>query len=171
MPDSKTDSAETRRLLELVRPGDRRAFDELFAQHRPYLSQVVKLRLDHKLRPRVDPADIVQEMQMEAFRRLPDFLRHQPVPFRLWLRKTACERLMMMQRRHLGAARRSVGRELPLPDRSSLAMARQFLAPGATPSQRLGRRELAQQVRQGWVSFPQGSGSLAHAEPGSAFQP
>jgi RNA polymerase sigma-70 factor (ECF subfamily) len=156
MPDSTTDSAETRRLLELVRLGDRHAFGELFAQHRPYLSQVVELRLDHQLRSRVDPSDIVQETQMEAFRRLPDFLRRQPMPFRLWLRKTACEQLLMMQRRHLGAARRAVGREMPLPERSSLLLVRPFLAAGSTPSQRLGRRELAEQVRQALAELSAG---------------
>ena len=142
------DSTETQRLLDRVRTGDRQAFEELFARHRPYLRQVIGLRLDPQLRPRLDPSDVVQETQMEAFRRLPDFLERQPMPFRLWLRKTACERLLMTQRRHVGAARRSVHREVPIPEESSLQLAYQLLARGSSPSQRLARRELAQQVRQ-----------------------
>src|SRR5262245_29964288 len=95
------DSAETVQLLEEVRAGQADAFDRLFTRHQDYLRQVVALRLDPRLRPRVDPSDVVQETQLEAFRRLPDFLQRQPMPFRLWLRKTAQERLRMLERRHL----------------------------------------------------------------------
>jgi hypothetical protein len=42
---------------------------------------------DPRLRPRVDPSDVVQEAQLDAFRRLADYLQRRPVPFRLWLRK------------------------------------------------------------------------------------
>jgi RNA polymerase sigma-70 factor (ECF subfamily) len=141
------DSAETVRLLQQIEAGDRGAFDELFARHRPFLRQVVSLRIDRKLRPRVDPSDVVQETQMEVFRRLSDYLERQPMPFKLWLRKTAFERLTMIHRRHVGAARRSVEREISLPEKSSLLLARQFLAHGSTPSNGIRRREFAQQVR------------------------
>jgi RNA polymerase sigma-70 factor (ECF subfamily) len=148
MDEPAPDSAETQRLLEQVRAGDRAAFERLFERHRAYLRRVVSLRLGPQLRPRVDESDVVQDTHLEAYRRLDDFLARGPMPFRLWLRKTACERLLMLQRRHLGAARRAAGREVPLPDASSLALARQFLAPDSSPSQRAGRRETAQQVRQ-----------------------
>ena len=39
-------------------------------------------------------------------------------------------------------------KEAALPDRSSLALARQFLAAGPSPSQQLAERELARRVRQ-----------------------
>src|SRR5262249_17734926 len=110
-----TGSAEINRLLERVEAGDRQAFDELFATHRPYLRQLIELRLDQRVRTRVDPSDIVQETQLEAFRRLDDYLARRPMSFRLWLRKTACERLIMAHRFHLKARRRTVGREIPLP--------------------------------------------------------
>jgi RNA polymerase sigma-70 factor (ECF subfamily) len=148
MDDRTADSAETHGLLELARAGDRAAFDRLFALHRPYLCQVVALRLDHRLRARVDPSDVVQEAQMEAYRRLPDYCARRPMAFRLWLRKTACERLLMLRRFHLGAGRRAAGREVTLPDRSSLRLARQLLAPGPSPSQQLLGREQACRVRQ-----------------------
>jgi serine/threonine protein kinase len=54
MKDVEPDSAQTQSLLERVQSGDRLAFDELFARHRPYLRQLVELRLDPKLRARVD---------------------------------------------------------------------------------------------------------------------
>ncbi len=66
MPEGQPDSAETQRLLEQVEAGDQRAFDALFARHRPYIRRVVGLRLDPRLRPRVDPSDVVQETHLEA---------------------------------------------------------------------------------------------------------
>ena len=85
--------------------GDRGSFDRLFGLHRAYLRQVVKRRLDPRVRGRVDPSDVLQETQLEALRRLPDYLDRRPMPFRLWLRKTAQERLLVAHRRHVGAAR------------------------------------------------------------------
>src|SRR5262249_6787533 len=63
MSKAAPDSAETQRLLEEVRTGNAQAFEELFARHRPYVRQVIELRLDPKLRARVDPSDIVQQTQ------------------------------------------------------------------------------------------------------------
>jgi RNA polymerase sigma-70 factor (ECF subfamily) len=109
---------------------------------------MVALRLDGQLRARVDPSDVVQEAQLEAVRRLDDYLEKSSLPFRLWLRQLAYDRLLMLRRQHLGAARRSVTRDVALPDRSSLALAAQLLAPGATPSEQLSRRELSRRVHQ-----------------------
>jgi RNA polymerase sigma factor (sigma-70 family) len=77
-----------------------------------------------------------------------DFLKRRPMPFRLWARKTAYERLLALHRHHIGRARRSVRREAILPDRSSLLLVRPLLRNGSTPSQRLEARELAEQVVQ-----------------------
>ena len=141
-------AAETNRLLELARGQDSRAFDRLFSLHRPYLRKVVELRLDRQLRARVDPSDVVQEAQMEAFRRLPEYFERRPMPFRLWLRETTQERLIMLRRFHLGAACRAAGREVELPEESSLALAEGLLAPGQTPSQLLMDRERRRQVQE-----------------------
>jgi RNA polymerase sigma-70 factor (ECF subfamily) len=148
MDDVRPDSPETQHLLQQAGAGDKAAFERLFAEHRPQLRRFVEQRLDPKLRARVDASDVVQEAQLEVLGRLADFLQRQPMPFRLWLRKTAYERLLKIRRRHVEAAQRSLDREVPLPDRSSLALAQQLLASGSTPSQHLDRREAARRVRQ-----------------------
>jgi RNA polymerase sigma-70 factor (ECF subfamily) len=148
MAEIRPDSEETHELLRQARAGDRQAFERLFSRYRDYLRQVVQLRLNPRLRPRVDPSDVVQETQLEAFRRLADYLEREPMPFRLWLRKTAQERLGMLQRYHQGSARRTVDREASLPESSALQLAERLLAPGSTPSQRLSRQEVIRQVRQ-----------------------
>jgi RNA polymerase sigma-70 factor (ECF subfamily) len=148
MQANVTEPAETRRLLGKARAGDREAVEELFIRHRPYLRRLVEVRLDPRLRTRVDASDVVQEAQLEAARRLECYLQEPALPFRLWLRQLAYERLLMLRRFHLGAARRSMGREVALPERSALLLARAFLAAGSTPSQRLDRQELPSRVRR-----------------------
>lgn len=155
MDDINPDSAEIDRLLHQAHGGDSRAFEELFARYRPYLLRVITLRLDPKLRPRVDPSDVVQETHLEVFRRLGEFLERRPMPFRVWLRKTACERLLKLREHHVDAAKRSLKREVPLPDRSSLLLAQQLLAVGSTPSQQLSRREIARRVNEALVQLPE----------------
>ena len=155
MAEVTPDSTETSGLLAQIRAGERRAFERLFDRHRAYLLRVVAARLDAGASARVDPSDVVQEAQLEAYRRLPDYLAARPMPFRLWLRKTAQERVLMARRQHIQARRRSATREVPLPERSSLLLARPFLARGSTPSQKLRRIELADRVRQAVARLPE----------------
>ena len=154
MKELKPDSNETRGFLQHIRSG-KPDFDRLFARHRESLRQSVAMRFDAKLRARLDPSDVVQETQIEAFRRLPDYLSRQPMPFHLWLRKMAHERLIMMRRRHINASRRAVGHELPLADVSSALLARQLLAKEETPSQQVVQAELAQRVRLAIGELPE----------------
>jgi RNA polymerase sigma-70 factor (ECF subfamily) len=150
------DSAETQRLLQQVRCGEAEARDRLLHRHRCYLHRLIDLRLDPQVQGRVDPSDVVQEAQLEALRRLDDYLKQPPMPFRLWLRQIAYDRLLMLRRQHVEAARRAVGREVPLPDRSSLELARQLLASGSTPSQQLIQREFVRRVREAVGRLPDG---------------
>ena len=155
MADPAPDSADTREQLERAAAGDPAAFEELFARYRDFLRLVVQLRMDRRLQARIDPSDVVQEVQLDAFRRLRDFLDRRPMPFRLWLRKTTQERLLKVQRRHLETGRRDAGREVPLPEQSSLLLAGRLLAGGSTPSQRLDRSETARRVREAVATLPE----------------
>ncbi|HEX3149695.1 MAG TPA: sigma-70 family RNA polymerase sigma factor, partial [Gemmataceae bacterium] len=95
---------------------------------------------------RVDPSDVVQDAQAIMAQRLPDYLARRPIPFHLWARKTAYDRLLDTHRRHLRTAKRSTRREELGPGRSSLAVARQLLARGPTPSQEVEAEEVARRV-------------------------
>jgi RNA polymerase sigma-70 factor (ECF subfamily) len=72
---------------------------------------VVELRLDPALARRVDASDIVQDVLLEANRRLRDYLRDPTMPFHLWLRHLAKDRLIDAHRFHRKAQRRSLDRE------------------------------------------------------------
>src|SRR5207253_1283599 len=113
--------------LDQARRGDAKAVDRLLTHYRSDLRDFVAVRLDPRLAARVDPSDVVQEAQMEVARRMDDFLKRRPMPFRLWVRKTAYERLLDLHRHHLKRGKRSVNREVALPERSSLLLARPLL--------------------------------------------
>jgi RNA polymerase sigma-70 factor, ECF subfamily len=151
------DSTETRRLLAL---GEAGAFEAIFAQHREQLATFVDLRLDGELRRRVDASDVVQEAQLDAFRRLPDYLARRPMPFRLWLCKTAYERLLKLRRQHLHAQRRTMRHEQPLPNRSSMQLARRLLSGIGTPSQQVARREMTTKVAECLLQLSEMDGEI-----------
>jgi RNA polymerase sigma-70 factor (ECF subfamily) len=148
MDQLKPNSDNTEHLLQQAQAGDGQAFEDLFARHRAYLHQVVTLRLDPRIRPRIDASDVVQEAQLEAFRRLGDYLKRRPMAFRLWLRKTAEERLLMLDRFHRRVQGRTVNREVGLPDKSAFALVQQLFAGGSSPSKRLEQSETARRVNE-----------------------
>jgi RNA polymerase sigma-70 factor, ECF subfamily len=105
---------ETQELLLNAKAGDAAAVNRLLDRHREGLRRMIDLRMDQMVRRRVDASDIVQEVLIEANRRLNDYLANPALPFHLWLRQMAQDRLIDAHRRHRGAARRSIDREQPL---------------------------------------------------------
>ncbi len=149
-----SDSTDTLGLLTQIQGGRSEAVDRLLARYRDYLRGIIDVRMDPRLRSRVDVSDVVQETQLEVAQRLPDFLKRRPMPFRLWLRKTAMERLLREREQHVTAKRRTVTREVPLPFRSSMQLAARMLGKVSTPSERASRRELVQGVRGAIAQLP-----------------
>ena len=113
------DTDNTEILLSKSRDGDGNAVNELLDRHREAVRRMIDLRMDQVLKRRVDASDIVQEVMIEANRRLNDFLNNPVMPFHLWLRQMAKDRLIDAHRRHRGAARRSMDREQPLANAAS----------------------------------------------------
>ena len=144
--NSEVNIPRTEQLLQNAANGDASALNQLLELHRDYLVRVVELRLDPKLRGRVDASDIVQETQIVATKRINDFLQRRPTSFKLWLRGEAIQQIGMQRRRHVDAAQRSIRRECSMSDASSLLLARRLIH--GTPSKDVERKELAQSVRQ-----------------------
>jgi RNA polymerase sigma-70 factor (ECF subfamily) len=140
--------AATQSFLQRLQGGDRQALAELFAFYQPRLRQMVRLRMDGRLRQRLDPSDVLQEAYLDAARQLDGYLRRPRVAVYVWLRGLAWERLANLQRQHLGARCRAAGRELPLPAASSLLLAKQLLAPDSRPSQAMLKEELRLQIQR-----------------------
>jgi len=101
-------------LLDRVRDGDADAVNRLLERHRAAIRRMIDARMDREIERRVDASDIVQDVMIEANRRLTDYLANPPMPFRLWLRHMARDRLIDAHRRHRVAATRSLDREVPM---------------------------------------------------------
>jgi RNA polymerase sigma-70 factor (ECF subfamily) len=100
----------------------------------------------------VDVSDVVQDVLIEAHRRLQVYLEDPVMPFHLWIRQIAKDRLIDAHRRHRASAKRSVDREqrLQLPaamDASSVELAGQLMDPELTPAARATQREMAHRVQ------------------------
>jgi RNA polymerase sigma-70 factor (ECF subfamily) len=112
---------------------------------------MIALRLDRRLSARVDPSDVLQETLAEAYQKLPEYLRTQPIPFYPWLRQMAWQKIVHLHRQHLLAQARAVTREerfdVALPDESALDLAQRLIAKNASPSRQMLHEELKNRVR------------------------
>lgn len=141
------DADQTQELLRGAAEGRTDAVDRLLERHRRSLRRMVAMRLDRGLGRRVDASDVVQDVLFEASGRLSDYLQDPRLPFHLWLRQLARDRIIEMHRHHRVALRRSIDRERPLTapafaDRSSLELAAQLVDRELTPAAASIRREL-----------------------------
>jgi RNA polymerase sigma-70 factor (ECF subfamily) len=110
---------------------DESAARDLFDGYRDRLRRMVAARMDPRLTSRFDPSDVVQEALMDAYSRLPRYLKNQTVPFYPWVRSLALERLIDLHRLHLADKRSPTCEEL-LPDSSVWLLADQLAAPSAS---------------------------------------
>ena len=146
------DPQHTRDLLDQADGGDAAAVDQLLAEHREPLRRAVGLRLDPALARRVDASDIVQDVMLEANRRLRDYLKDPSMPFALWLRQLAKDRMIDVHRFHRGAQRRSMDREHAQQapawaDGSSIQLIAQLIDPEKTPGSAALQHELEQRLQ------------------------
>jgi RNA polymerase sigma-70 factor (ECF subfamily) len=140
-------------LLHRARSGDRTAQGALFESHKVRLRRMVELRLDRRLRGRLDASDVIQEAYVEFSRSLDQYFQNPVLPFYLWLRMITGRKLQALHRRHLGTRQRSVAREISLhdaalPRASSESLAAQLLGHFTPPSQAAMRAELKLQIQE-----------------------
>ena len=139
---------KTHELLANAKEGSEEAIGKLLDRHRDALRRMVQMRLDRRIQRRVDVSDIVQDVLFEANRRLSKYLQEPKMPFHLWLRHMARDRIIDAHRRHRASAKRSVDREKPLMspanvDRSTMEIAAQLCDPAITPAAAATMHELA----------------------------
>jgi len=136
-------------LLRRAAAGDAAARERLLAEYRERLRRMIAVRIDRRLLARLDPSDVVQEVLADACLKLGDYLQRPPLPFYLWLRQLAWNRLIDLHRRHVQSQRRSVLREQgpPLPDDSVLELASRLIAAGSSPSEHALREEVRLRVQ------------------------
>lgn len=142
---------QTVELLQRAKSGNDDAINELMDRHRNSLRQLVRMRLDQKIQKRVDVSDVVQDVLVEANRRLQRYIENPVMPFHLWLRQIAKDRIIDAHRRHRVSAKRSVDREQALVaprgyDQSSIQLASLLGDQRLTPAAAALQQEMAKKV-------------------------
>ena len=132
---------------------DPRALAAFFEQQRDRLRRMVELRLDPRLRARLDASDVVQDAFLDVARDLDAYLADPKLPPLLWLRLHVGRRLTTLHRQHLGTVMRDAGRDISLfqgalPEASSAALASMLLGRHTSPTQAAQRAERMLRVQE-----------------------
>ena len=144
---------QTQQILADVKQGDADAINRLMDRHRDSIRRMIQMRLDNKIQRRIDVSDVVQDVLVEANRRLQTYLENPQMSFHLWLRQIAKDRIIDAHRRHRGSAKRSVDREKPLAvqaadDHSTMQLLDQLRDPELTPAAAATQQEMARAVER-----------------------
>ena len=124
----------------------------VFSRYQARLERMVEFRMDHRLRGRVDPGDVMQESYIEISRRMCRYLENPEVTVFVWMRQVTLQTLIGVHRRHF-RNKRSVGQEVQLrqrksPDATSYSIAFAAFANDTTPSRAVARAEEIEQLRK-----------------------
>jgi RNA polymerase sigma-70 factor (ECF subfamily) len=140
-------------LIDRLRAGDRLALASLFDRYRDRLRRMVELRIDARVRARLDASDVLQEAFLDVARDLDAYLADPKLPPLLWIRLHVGRRLTTVHRQHLGTRMRDAGMEISLyrdalPEASSAALASMLLGKHTSPTQAAQRAERLLRVQE-----------------------
>ena len=128
----------TERLIKCAARSDDRARPALLMRFYDRLARMAAVRLDRRLAPRGDAADVVQEALLEASQNLSEYLHERSLPFHAWLRQDVGQKISKLHRHHLGPQRRSVRLEVAwsgnLPGESTIVPANRLVGHQSIPS-------------------------------------
>jgi RNA polymerase sigma-70 factor (ECF subfamily) len=112
MPAAAYDNVES--LFTAARAGSSSSLGRLLTLYTNYLKLHVMTQLDHRLRARVSPSDIVQESFFEAHRDFDQFRGQSTAEFVAWLRRIVVNNILRVVEQHVLAEKRDVRREVSL---------------------------------------------------------
>jgi RNA polymerase sigma-70 factor (ECF subfamily) len=120
------------------------ALGKLFEQHRARLLAMVRRRIDPALSARVDPEDVLEEAFLRAGARWSDY-DPQVMSGYTWLYRIVLDCLIEATRK-AHAAGRSIRREVPWPERSSVELGMGLIGSVTTPSEAFARKEMKERI-------------------------
>ncbi len=128
--------------------GDETALGVLFERARERLRVMVRLRLDRRLSGRIDSEDVLQEAFLEIQRRFAEYRNQyaQSMPIYLWFRLITGQKMVDLNRHHLGRQQRDARLEVslhrgPMPMATSASLAAKLLGKITSASQAAIRAE------------------------------
>jgi len=133
------DHEDESQILEHARAGQIEGVGQLLESYWPRLARMIAVRMDPRIKRRVDASDILQATFVDVTRRLATYFEREDIPFFVWVRFLALQKLTEYHRRHLGTAARDAGAEASGvfsagPMASSIRMAQVLADSGPTPS-------------------------------------
>ena len=123
---------------------------------RSYLRLLARVQLDHRLRSKLDPSDIVQQTLLQAHRAIHEFRGQSDAEMAAWLRQILAHNLSHAVR-DFGREKRNVNRERSLQaaiDASSARIEAWLAAEQSSPSQQALDNEQAFQLCQALEQLP-----------------
>jgi len=106
------ENPKTQHLVALAKEGDEAAVGQLCSVYGERVRRIIRLRLDQKLRPKLDSVDVVQDALILALDGLKDFTYKNEGDFLRWLSRIAENRLRdLVDKFH--ADKRDVHKEIP----------------------------------------------------------
>jgi RNA polymerase sigma-70 factor (subfamily 1) len=143
MPESLPEQNE---IIAALRSEGEIALARFFENVQPRLKRIVNFRLDYRLGGRVSESDVIQETYVRAARRLSGYLAKEDMPFFVWLRLEASQKLHEIHRYHFNAERRDVRKEMKLGQpsesgKTSMALAAHIVAQMTSPSRLVEKAE------------------------------
>ncbi|MHB8969348.1 MAG: sigma factor [Pirellulaceae bacterium] len=124
--------------------------DRTAERFRSYLRLLAEMHLDHRLRSKADPSDMVQETLLQAHRAIHQFRGQTDQQMAAWLRQILARKLAHAVR-DFGREKRDLQRERTLPgavDGSSARIEAWLAAQHSSPSQKLQHEERLLQLKE-----------------------
>ncbi|MCP4078956.1 MAG: sigma-70 family RNA polymerase sigma factor [Planctomycetaceae bacterium] len=111
-------------LVKRLKNQDHTALAELFEINRDRLSRMVSIRMDRRLKGRIDATDVLQEAYMILSQKIGNFADYPDMSPYVWMRLTVNDRLIALHRKHIQAGKRDARKEISMsqkanPDESS----------------------------------------------------
>ena len=111
-------------LVKRLKNQDHTALAELFEINRDRLSRMVSIRMDRRLKGRIDATDVLQEAYMILSQKIGNFADYPGMSPYVWMRLTVNDRLIALHRKHIQAGKRDARKEISMsqkanPDESS----------------------------------------------------
>jgi RNA polymerase sigma-70 factor, ECF subfamily len=130
---------------------------DILEPYRRYLTVLASVHLDPRLRGKLDPADVVQQVMLRAVAALPGLRSADPPVVTAWLRAILASELADVAR-HFARDRRDVDRERAIEaelDRSTSGLGAWLAAEQSSPSQRACRNEDVLRLADALAELPE----------------
>lgn len=143
----QSDAGEFQGRLQSARQGDLQALGQLLQWYSNYLMILATTQLDRRIRRRVSPSDVVQEVLLAAHRDFGDFRGNSQPELLMWIRRILINTLHRSFETHVKAGKRDVRREVSIDtitqsvDRSAVQLLNLLQDRGDAPSARLTAQE------------------------------